>query len=158
MAAARALQGAKSLVDRARVEAGRRRRFGDRCDFVDRSPGAGALVLVVGGHKPQIARYTLPRLVRGAPPGAGGCPGPPGVDSRPLRSLAERSGWSYMSTAGGHVSVAQNLVIRAHPQARMIHKIDEDMFVSDGFFAAMAEGYDRVAAEAEYQVGYCAPT
>jgi hypothetical protein len=158
MAATKALDSAKSLVDRARVEVGRRRRFGERHSFDDRSSGAKSLVLVIGGHKPQLWPYTLPRIARAVPDGVDVCLVTPGVDSPELRALAAGSGWSYMSTQGGHVSVAQNLVIAAHPHARMIHKIDEDMFVSDGFFAAMASGYERVAAEAEYDIGYVAPT
>ena len=158
MAGNKALDGARMLLNHARVEAGRRRRFGDQNAFEDRSTGSTTLVLVIGGHKPQLWPYTLPRIARATPPEADVCIVTPGVDSPELRALAARSGWSYMSTRRGHVSVAQNLVLRAHPQARMIHKIDEDMFVSDGFFAAMADGYARVAAEAEYRVGYCAPT
>ena len=158
MDARTALEGAKSLYSRARVEAGRRRRFGERHSFEDRSRGAETMVLVIGGHKPQLWRYTLPRIARAAPADADVCLVTPGVDVPELRALAAEAGWSYLTTTGGHVSVAQNLAIRAHPRARMIHKIDEDMFVSDGFFSALSAGYERVAAEAEYQIGYCAPT
>lgn len=158
MAGRRALDMARTAADRARVEIGRRRRFGERHRFVDRSRGAAEMVLVLAGHKPQLWPHTLARIARAAPPQADVCLVTPGIDRAELRALAAASGWSYLATERGHVSVAQNLAIRAHPHARLIHKIDEDMFVADGFFAAMAEGYRRVGAEAEHRVGYCAPT
>src|ERR1700759_251937 len=94
---------AKDLLNRKRVDVGRRRRFAERVSVDDRSRGASTMILVIGGHKPQLWPYTLPRIADAAPEGVDVCLVTPGVDSAELRSLAASLDWTYMSTEGGHV-------------------------------------------------------
>lgn len=144
-------------INRLRVEAGHRRRFAERHRLTDRSSGAERVLLVLAGHKPLLWPWTLPRIAAAVPEDTDVCLVTPGLEVPELAALAEEHGWSHLSTAGGHVSVAQNLAIRAHPDARWIAKIDEDVFVAPGFFAALQDGYERVAREAEFRLGFCAP-
>lgn len=74
-----------------------------------------------------------------------------------LREFAANHRWSYIATENGHVSLAQNLAIRAHPAAQAIHKLDEDMFISTGYFERLEAGYRRVTEESEFSVGLCSP-
>ncbi len=143
---------------RLRIRAGAWRRYAERHQLVDRSHGSQSLVTVLAGHKPQLWPHTLPRIARAVPAGADVCLTTAGIVQPELRAFAEQHGWSYLSTQRGHVCVAQNLTLRAHPDARLVYKVDEDMFVSDGFFAALGAGYARVRQEAEYAVGFCSPT
>ena len=153
------MAGFSKPLGRARVAAGQGRRFWGKHDLEDRSSGASSLIVVIAGHKRALSAYTLPRIARAVPlDDTDVCLVTPGVDSAELRGLAREYGWSYLSTVNGHVSLAQNLAIRAHPRASFIHKIDEDVFVAPGFFSALRAGHDRVKAEAEFLVGFAAPT
>ncbi len=148
---------AGQALTRLRVEAGYRRRFAERHRFEDRSRGARRLLIVLAGHKPVLWPWVLPRIARHAPPDADVCLVTPGVDRPALAALAREQGWSYLTTSGGHVSVAQNLAIRAHPRAELIWKVDEDVFVPPGFFESLLAGYERVAALGEFRLGFAAP-
>jgi len=140
-----------------RVEAGYRRRFAERHLLEDRGRDEQRLLIVIAGHKPLLWPATLARIRDRVPAGTDVCLVTPGVHRGELASMAADSGWSYLSTRGGHVSVAQNLAIRAHPHAQWVFKIDEDVFIGEGFFEQLFEGYRRVREEAEFSIGFCAP-
>lgn len=147
----------KRRLNDARVELGHRWRFAEKHRFVDRSTGSDRLLVVLAGHKPLLWPLTLERFRRALPDGVDACLVTPGVDRPELDAWARDAGWSYLTTGKGHVSVAQNLALRAHPRARWIYKLDEDIFVADGYFEALAAGYARVQAEADFAVGFCSP-
>lgn len=141
----------------ARVWLGREWRKLDRCTYDDRSQGHEQLLTILAGHKPYLWPWTLDRIVKAVPQGLDVCIVTPGVLQNPLRELAAAEGWSYLSTQQGHISVAQNLALARHPAARLIHKIDEDMFISNGFFDRMVAGYTAVREEGRYRPGFCSP-
>jgi hypothetical protein len=125
--------------------------------FTDRSTGAEELLLVVAGHKAYLWPYTLARLERFVPPGIDVCVVSPGVAPAALGELAARAGWSWLSTTKNALSLAQNLAIAAHPGARYIHKLDEDVLVGEGHFERTLAGYRRVAEDGRYAPGFAAP-
>lgn len=149
--------GSLEHLNRLRVDAGYRWRFAERHRLTDRSRDAARMLVVLAGHKPLLWPLTLPRIAAAAPDDVDVCLVTPGVERPELEALAARHGWSYLPTSGGHVSVAQNLAIRAHPHARWIFKVDEDVFVAPGFFEQLHAGYRRVEQEAEFDIGFCAP-
>jgi hypothetical protein len=140
-----------------RLELQQRVNFAGECEFVDRSRGAEELVLVVAGYKPRLWPYTLSRLRRFAPGHADVCLVSPGMRSPELEALAEEEGWSYLSSTENALALAQNVAIRNHPNARWLHKVDEDVLVAEGHFERMLEGYRRVQADGRYAPGFCAP-
>ncbi len=142
---------------RVRAELENRWRFLGRHRFVDRSKGHSRAVLLLAGHKPFLWPFTLPRIARHVPSDVDVCLVTPGVDHREMAEIAARYGWSYLSTRHGNISLAQNLAIRALPGASLIYKIDEDIFISERFFDALAEGYRRSQRESDVAVGFCAP-
>ncbi len=131
--------------------------FQGRYDFVDRSNGSDRLAVVLAGYKAYLWPLTLARLERFAPPDIDVCVASPGVHRRDLSELCERRGWSYLATKANYPSLAQNLAIREHPAARFIFKIDEDIFIGEGFFERLLAAYQRVEAEATYRVGFLSP-
>jgi hypothetical protein len=144
-------------ISSARVDAGYRWRFHGRHVFDDRSRGHGRALIVLAGHKPVLWPWTLERVAREAPADLDVCVVSPGLVSEPLRAVAATHGWSYLGTEHGHVSLGQNLAIRAHPRAELIYKLDEDIFIGPGYFEDLLAGWERVAAAEEYAPGFCAP-
>ena len=151
-----------AIVDPRRVERAlsglvRRRNLMGSSYFVDRSSGAQAVVIVLAGYKSYLWDMTLARLERFVPADADVCLVSPALRSEPLEALAERRGWSYLSTRANYVSLAQNLAIAHHPKARWVYKLDEDIVIGEGFFEGLVAAYERVAAEGHYRPGFCAP-
>jgi len=151
-----------ALVDPRRVEralAGlvRRRNITGASYFVDRSTGSHAVAVILAGYKPYLWDITLARLERFLPPEIDVCLVSPALRSGPLEALAERRGWSYLSTRANYVSLAQNLAIARHPDARWVVKLDEDIVIGEGFFERLLAAYGRVVAEGHYRPGFCAP-
>ena len=146
------------MVSRLRNAAGYHWRFAERHELVGRSRGSDRMLIVIGGHKPRLWPWTLSRIERSLPPEIDVCLITPGVDRPELRDWAARAGWSYLTTRGGHVSVAQNLAIRAHPHARYVFKLDEDIFIPPDYFGPLLRGYERVRNELDFDIGFCAPT
>lgn len=151
-----------ALVDPRRVERAltglvRRRNLTGSSYFVDRSSGAQAVVVVLAGYKPYLWDVTLSRLERFVAPELDVCLVSPALRSAPLEALAERRGWSYLSTRANYVSLGQNLAIARHPQARWVYKLDEDIVIGEGFFDRLLATYEHVVAEGHYRPGFCAP-
>jgi hypothetical protein len=144
-------------LTRLRVAAGYRWRLAERHHLVDRSRGSERALVVIAGHRPLLWPWTLARVARAVPADVDVCLVTPGLRHAELEHLAADQGWSYLSTAGGHVGVAQNLAIRALPRARWLFKLDEDMFVSPGYFERLFAGYQRAAQAAEFALGFAAP-
>lgn len=44
--------------------------------------------------------------------------------------------WSYLSSQNRRVSLVQNLAIRALPRARMLFKLDDDVFIVERFYCS----------------------
>jgi len=114
-------------------------------------------VLVIAGFKEFLWPATLERVGRFAPADADVCLLSAGIRLPELAALAERFGWSYLSTDTRFVGTAQNLAIGAHPSARYIHKLDEDIMVADGHFERLLDRYERIQREREVQLGFLAP-
>lgn len=144
-------------LERTYLGTQRRVNFTGRHRLEDRSRGSDRLVVLLAGYKSHLWDLTLPRLARFLPTDADICVASPGMWSDDLSVLAERRGWSYLSTAGNYPSLAENLAIRGHPAAEWILKIDEDIFIGEGFFERLVATYQRVEAEGAWWPGFVAP-
>lgn len=145
------------LARRIRWAVADRWKLSGRHEFVSRAAGNERVLLVIAGHKPYLWPHTLARIASHVPVDVDVCVVSPGVDAPAVRAIAERHGWSYLTTRANQVGLAQNLAIVALPAARLIYKLDEDIFISDGFFDDLLAGFRRVEAESEFAVGFCAP-
>jgi hypothetical protein len=128
-----------------------------RFTLEDRSRGSEQLVVLIAGYKPHLWPHTLPRLERHLPADVDVCIVSPGVEPPELRALAQRRGWSWLGTRKNAVSLALNRAIAAHPAARYVHKLDEDIFIGEGYVERMLAGYLRYRAEGRYTPGFVAP-
>jgi hypothetical protein len=135
----------------------RRLNFAGEHEFTDRRRGAETMIVVLAGYKPHLWPYTLSRMEHLAPEDADVCLVSSGLSSPELDAVAARNGWSRLVTRRNAVALAQNLAILHHPAARFVHKLDEDILLADGYFTAMAEGYERVLEDGRYTPGFCAP-
>jgi hypothetical protein len=131
--------------------------------FINRQHGAANLVMVLIGYKPKLWSSVIPRLHRALTPnssvGAGFdvCLVTPGMFKPEVAAIAGEYGWSYLHTVANRVALAQNLCVRAHPAAKLIYKLDEDVFLPQFFFEEMQASYAEVKREGRYRVGFCAP-
>lgn len=126
-------------------------------DFIDRSKGADKLCIVLAGYKEPLWEEVFGRLARFVPADVDVCVMTSGLVSEPLKSIAEQYGWSYLSTDVNHLSQVQNLAIEVHPKAQWIYKIDEDMFLTEGFFEKLLEAYRHTEDETPYEPAFVSP-
>ncbi len=148
---------ASGLLKRSTNRARRWLSFGGSARFEDRQSGAETLIIVVAGYRPKLWPYTFPRLARFIPPDADVCLVAPGVEPPEVREAAKRNGWSYLTTPDNRLARAQNHAIRRHTSARWLVKLDEDIFVTDGFFSQLRDGFERVRKDARFEPGFVAP-
>jgi hypothetical protein len=134
-----------------------------RYRFINRQHGAGNLVMVLIGYKPKLWSSVIPRLERALteasaiPGGFDVCLVTPGMLKPDVASIAAEHGWSYLHTRANRVALAQNLCVRVHPAAKLIYKLDEDIFLPPFFFEEMHASYNEVKRQNRYQIGFCAP-
>jgi hypothetical protein len=131
-------------------------RLHDRIVFDDRRSGAPVLVCMLAGYKPDLWRFVMPRF-RAALPEADVCIISPGLRRDDLADLCQREGWSYLSTATNDVALAQNVCFRLHDAAKMIVKLDEDMFLLPDTISAVLSAYRDIKAEGVVDPGFLAP-
>ena len=145
------------VVDGLRRRASHRLRFGGSFVFDDRRRNSDTLVTILAGFREYLWPYTLGRLAHLMPSGVDVCLLSAGLRSPALASIAERHGWSYLSTKTRRISTVQNIAIREHEQADWIYKVDEDVLVTEKCLEHMLAGYRRVADEGEFRPGFVAP-
>jgi hypothetical protein len=131
--------------------------FSGSYTFIDRSKGSQRLLVILAGYKDFLWSLTLDRMARFLPPDIDVCVVSSGLFSSGLVAMAERFGWSYLYTEANKVSLVQNLAVSLHTQANWIYKLDEDIFISEGFFDSLLDGYLQIAAEGLYNPGFCSP-
>lgn len=136
--------------------AGAYSRLHDRVSFDDRRTDAPVLVCMLAGYKPDLWRFVMPRF-RAALPEADICIVSPGLRDDGLADLCRRESWSYLSTATNDVALAQNVCYRLHGAAKMIVKLDEDMFLLPDTITGLLAAYRDIKAEGVVDPGFVAP-
>lgn len=131
--------------------------FSGSYTFINRSKESQRLLILLAGYKSFLWPFTLDRIAKFVPSDIDVCIVSSGLYSAPLAELAERHGWSYLHTKANKVSLVQNLAIAVHKQAKWIYKLDEDIFISEGFFDSLLEGYLHIKNEGLYNPGFCSP-
>lgn len=70
--------------------------------------------------------------------------------------LALENNWSILLCKANKIGIAQNHAIKNHPTAKWIHKLDEDIFITKGYFEKMRLLQERIL-EAEIPLGFLTP-
>ncbi|HEY9131807.1 MAG TPA: hypothetical protein VIM98_08645 [Dyella sp.] len=122
-----------------------------------RSRNEQTLIVVLAGYKPAIWPLTLRRIAKYQSADAHVCVVTAGKHVPALAQLCEKHGWSYGWTALNKTGLVLNKAIAAHPGAKWIFKIDEDIFIAEHFFESMRQGYDAIESQGTYKPGFCSP-
>ena len=152
--------GRHSVYDRLKQAAERLKRWSNHYDayrFDARSKGRGLLVLVLAGYKRPLWPYVFPRLSRAIPKDADVCVLTSGLHSPELASLCASHGWSYLATRTNDVCLSQNIGVRLHPEANLIVKVDEDMFVTERTLTDCVAYYRHLETAGVVRPGAVAP-
>ena len=128
-----------------------------RHSFANRSHDSDSLLVVLAGYKEALWDEVFGRIARFLPDDIDVCVVTSGKRVVRLESLCAERGWSYLCTRRNHVCLAQNLAIHCHPKARWIYKIDEDIFLTAGFFEKLKEIYRKAECEQRFEIGFVAP-
>lgn len=134
-----------------------RRKITCRYKFHDRRKNSSTLILILAGYKPFLWDDVFGRIKAFAPSEADVCIISSGVYDETLAEIAEKNGWSYLSTKRNCVTLIQNKAIFLHPSAEFIYKIDEDIFTTRNSFSIMMDTYRKVIADGLYEPGFVAP-
>jgi hypothetical protein len=133
------------------------RNFRGQHTFISRSRQASKLLVIVAGYKPALLPLTLARVAKHTPPDWDICVCCAGKDSPDLRQTCEQNGWSYLSTSKNQISLAQNLAIAAHPSARFLAKMDEDIFLAEGTLEGLIASLQECESRPPVSPGIMAP-
>jgi hypothetical protein len=126
-------------------------------DFIDRSKGSDKLCIILAGYKPTLWEDVFSRIAAYAPADVDVCVMTSGLVNEELKQIAADHGWSYLSTSVNHLSLVQNIAIECHPNAKWIYKLDEDMFITKGFFEAMLSTYQVLENNTLYKPAFVSP-
>jgi hypothetical protein len=119
------------------------------------TPGA-TLVCVVAGWKPELWPHVLPQI-RAATRDCQVCLVTPGLTNESLREYCRVNKWSYLSTATADRSLAQNVCYRLHPDAELIVRIEEDVFVGPDTVSGLVDRLTTLSADGQLEPGLVAP-
>ena len=126
-------------------------------EFTDRSKGSEKLCIILAGYKPTLWDDVFSRIAAFVPGDVDVCIMTSGLVDERLQAIAEKNDWSYLSTSVNHLSFVQNIAIELHPNAKWIYKLDEDMFVTKGFFEAMLNTFTELESESLYRPAFVSP-
>lgn len=125
--------------------------------FKDRSRGKRALCYILAGYDPGLWDNVLTRINKFSSEDIDYCLVTSGKCSKELERIAEEYNWSYLWTEKNQVCYIQNLVIELHPEAELLIKMDEDIFIGKHFFEGMLQAYNDLEKNGDYRVGFLAP-
>lgn len=124
--------------------------------FDNRSKGHEKMCLILAGYKPFLYDAVFSRIKAYLPDDVDVCIASSGLFSEELSSICNQNDWSYLSTKENNVSLVENVVIKLHPQAQYIYKLDEDIFITENYFQRLFEAYNS-AKEGDYNPGVMTP-
>lgn len=124
--------------------------------FINRSHDSKYLCVILAGYKSYLYGAVFSRLKRYLIDDIDVCVVSSGKYSDELADICSTNGWSYLSTKENNVSLVQNVAIKLHPNAEYIFKLDEDIFITEGFFEGMLRAYDH-ASNGKFIPGVIAP-
>ncbi len=124
--------------------------------FDNRSKGYQKMCVILAGYKPFLYNVVFSRIKAYLPKDIDVCVVSSGVFSKKLSLMCKKNKWSYLSTRENDVNLVQNVAINLHPNAKYIYKLDEDIFITEGYFDRLFDAYLR-AKDGDYNPGVIAP-
>lgn len=142
----------KAIKDK-RIE---KNKFDYRGLFENRSQGEKYLCIMLAGYKDYLYPAVLKRLKEYQMKNMDVCIVSSGKYSDELDKICAHNEWSYLSTKENNVSLVQNVAIKLHPQAKYVFKLDEDIFITEGYFEKIIRAFEHAHNE-RYIPGVIAP-
>ena len=133
------------------------RKFYDEHRFIDRRRDSKKLLIVLAGYKQRLWNIVFKRIKLFTPDDIDVCVMTSGLFSEEIGHICTENSWSYLSTSQNKLTLIQNIAIKLHPNAELIYKLDEDMFICKGFFQGLLETFNKVEQASSYRVGLVAP-
>lgn len=144
------------LLKSAKKTYSRNNRLKYKGHFENRSREKERLCIILAGYKEFLYDDVFSRTIKYSPSDMDVCVVSSGLFSDTLAQICRENNWSYLSIKENNVSLAQNAAINLHPKARYIYKLDEDIFITEGYFDNLLDSYNR-AKERDYNPGVMAP-
>lgn len=142
---------------RFKADINRKKRVKANYKFINRKKDSDKLCIVLAGYKEFLYDDVFGRIKKYVPNDVDVCIVSSGLYSDKLNAIAEKNNWSYLSLRQNKVTLAQNVAINLFEKAKLIYKLDEDIFVTKHFFSELLKTYNRATEESTYRVGFVAP-
>ena len=126
--------------------------------FEDRKKDKEAVCFILAGYKEFAYDAVFGRVKKYQPDNVEVCILSSGKYSEKLSKIAKKNGWSYLSTKRNNVSLIQNVANKLFDKAEYIYKLDEDIFITKGYFETLMKTYKDCEKKGDYKVGFVAPT
>lgn len=125
--------------------------------FINRSRRQRKLCLLLIGYKKFLWKDVISRFKKYIPSDIDVCLISSGIHLNELEKLAEENNWSYLSSKKNNVCLVQNMAITKFPEAELIFKMDEDIFLTEGAFEKLEYAMNHAQNESPYNIGMAAP-
>jgi hypothetical protein len=125
--------------------------------FVDRRKNLDKCCFILAGYKEFLWDCVFERIEKFVPADVDVCILSSGIWSDRLSLIAEKNSWSYLATKVNSVTLVQNIAFAVYKYYKWVYKIDEDIFVTEGAFEHLMQGYREADSDSEYEVGISAP-
>lgn len=140
-----------------RKEINKKKRTKGSYKFIDRQKGSDKMCIILAGYKQFLWEDIFGRISKYVPKDIDVCIVSSGLYSDELAKIAETNNWSYLSVKQNKVTLVQNIAIDLFKNAKLIYKLDEDIFVTKNMFDQMLKTYKDAEAKSPYRVGFVAP-
>ena len=134
-----------------------KKRLTKRYKFENRMKNKEKLCIILAGYKDFSYDIVFGRIKEFIPKDVEVCVLSSGKYSKELSEIAKNNDWSYLSTKRNCVSLIQNVAINLFTKAKYIYKLDEDIFVTKGFFETLYKTMKDCEKNGDYKVGFVAP-
>jgi hypothetical protein len=131
--------------------------------FINRQGGGENLLIILAGYQPYYFDAVFERVERCRKQFGEHldvcvcCSSAPLEATKMLEKICERHHYSLLYFRKNRVTQIQNTAIKLHPNATWIYKMDEDIILSDNYFAKMKDAYKEAEASLPYKVGFAGP-
>lgn len=123
--------------------------------FLDNSSNKETMCFILAGYKQFTWDIIFKRIKKFCSNDIDICIVSSGLYSNELKNIATKNRWSYISMEKNCVTLALNSAIQSFPNVKKIFKIDEDIFITDGFFENLPKIYEY--AKKDYFPCFSAP-
>lgn len=132
-----------------------KKRFNEPYYFLNNSKNNDTACFILAGYKEFTWDIVFKRIKMFCTDDIDICIVSSGLYNEKLCQIAKENKWSYISMKRNNVCLALNSAIRKFEHAKKIFKLDEDIFVTDGFFNVLPETYEK--AKLNYFPCFAAP-